>query len=237
MSNPVLRPSSARRLPDEPNLEQLRKQARELLERYRAGEQAAVSEVERFERLPRPASFALHDAQRVLARAYGFQSWSRLKGFVDGANIAKFAEAVKSGDLAQARVLLSARPELIGMDMSESDEHRALHFAVMRRDLPMVRLLMEAGADARKGIFPHRDATSAIAIARDRDYSDVLAVIEEEERERRKEMSCPMPLSLRCKTAFMPPLRRAAMRKPYACLKPTRLSFKPAIAAAERLCT
>ena len=55
----------------------------------------------------------------------------------------------------------------------------------------MVRLLMEAGADARKGIFPHRDATSALAIARDRQYSDIVAVIEEEERHRREEMTCP----------------------------------------------
>ena len=36
-----------------------------------------------------------------------------------------------------------------------------------------MKLLMEAGADARKGIYPHRDATSAAAIARDREYNDV----------------------------------------------------------------
>jgi ankyrin repeat protein len=83
------------------------------------------------------------------------------------------------------------RPELIHMDISANDEHRALHYAVLRRDIPMVRLLMQAGADARKGIFPHRDATSALAIARDREYDDVVSVIEEEERHRREDMSCP----------------------------------------------
>jgi ankyrin repeat protein len=77
------------------------------------------------------------------------------------------------------------------MDMSAGDEHRALHYAVLRRDAAMVRLLMEAGADARKGIFPHRDATSALVIARDRGYTEIVAVIEEEERLRREEMSCP----------------------------------------------
>ena len=42
-----------------------------------------------------------------------------------------------------------------------------------------------------RGIYPHRDATSAWAIAKDRGYDDVLVVIEAEERRRREEMSCP----------------------------------------------
>jgi hypothetical protein len=64
-----------RTLPKKPSLAQLRKQAKGLLKSYRAGKQAAVAEIERFERSPDPAHFALADAQRVLARAYGFSSW------------------------------------------------------------------------------------------------------------------------------------------------------------------
>ncbi len=189
MSGKVVAPT--RRLPEQPSLEQLRKQAKDLLDNYRTGIPAAVEEVERFERNSDPQSFALHDAQRVLARAYGYASWPRLKAFVDGVNVASLADAVKAGDQARARVLLSARPELVGMDMAENNEHRALHYAVLRRDTAMVRLLMEAGADARKGIYPHRDATSALVFARDREYHDIAAVIEEEERLRREELSCP----------------------------------------------
>jgi ankyrin repeat protein len=180
-----------RRLPRQPSLEQLKKQAKDLLAQYRAGDPGAVAEVRRLERKPDASVFALNDAQRVLARAYGYESWAKLKAFVDGVSVRKLAEAVKSGDMAQARILLSTRPELVGMDMAASDEHRVLHYAVLRRDVAMVRLLMEAGADARKGIWPHRDATSALDIARDREYHDVAAVIEEEERLRREEMSCP----------------------------------------------
>jgi len=180
-----------RRLPRQPNLEQLRKQAKELLAEYRAGDPGSVDEVRRFERAPDPAAFSLSDAQRVLARAYGYDSWPKLKAFVDGANVSRLAEAVKAGDIAQVRALIGARPELVGMDMAGNNEHRALHFAVLRRDAAMVRLLMEAGADARKGIFPHRDATTAFALARDRDYHDIVAVIEEEEQKRRKSLSCP----------------------------------------------
>jgi ankyrin repeat protein len=180
-----------RRLPPNPSLEQLRKQAKDLLERYRAQDPAAVAEVQQFERNPNPSSFALHDAQRVLARAYSYESWPRLKAFVDGVNVLELAEAVKAGDMKKARTLLNARPELIGTDMGANNEHRALHCAVLRRDPAMVRLLMEAGADARKGIYPHRDATSALAIARDREYHEIVALIEDEERLRREEMSCP----------------------------------------------
>ena len=184
-------PHPLRRLPRQPSLEQLRKQAKDLLAEYRAGEPAAVEEVHQFERHPEPAAFALNDAQRVLARAYGYESWAKLKAFVDGANIARLAEAVQAGDVAQARTLLRARPELAGMDMAGDNEHRALHYAVLRRDAEMVRLLMAAGADARKGIFPHRDATTALALARDRGYRDIVAAIEEEEQHRREAMSCP----------------------------------------------
>jgi len=61
-----------RRLPTHPSLEQLRKQAKDLLEQYRAGEPSAVTEVQQFERDSDPSAFALNDAQRVLARAYGY---------------------------------------------------------------------------------------------------------------------------------------------------------------------
>jgi len=180
-----------RQLPKQPSLEQLRKQAKDLLGQYRAGNPATVAEVERFERRPDPTTFALNDAQRVLARSYGYESWPKLKAFVDGVNVKRLAEAVQAGDAAKVRILLSARPELIHMDMAGNDEHRVLHYAVLRRDTAMVKLLMEAGADARKGIFPHRDATSVFAIAKDREYSEIVATIEEEERLRREEMSCP----------------------------------------------
>jgi ankyrin repeat protein len=188
---PTPHPAPTRRLPPQPSIEQLRKQAKELLEQYRAGHPDAIAEVNRFERTPDPAVFALSDAQRVLARAYGYESWPKLKAFVDGANVDRLAEAVKAGDLDQVRMLLRARPELVGMDMAENNEHRVLHYAVLRRNVPMVRLLMEAGADARKGIFPHRDATSALAIAKDRDYTDIVAVIEQVEQQRRESLSCP----------------------------------------------
>ncbi len=180
-----------RHLPAHPNLEQLSEQAQDLLREYRAGNSDAVAEVDQFGVHPDSATFALDDAQEVLARASGHKSWAALKAFVDGVNVSEFVEAVKAGDMSQVRSMLHRRPDLIGRDISESNEHRGLHFAVLQRNEAMVRLLMEAGADARQGIYPHRDATSALALARDREYFEIVAVIEEEEQRRREEMSCP----------------------------------------------
>ena len=106
-------------------------------------------------------------------------------------NVAALAEAVQAGNLAQVRVLLHARPELVHKDLAGNDERRALHLAVLRRDASIVKLLMEAGADARKGVWPHRSATSAFALAQEREYSEIVAIINEEERARRLELSCP----------------------------------------------
>lgn len=111
MSHPNSGPT--RTLPAQPSLAQLRKQAKELLKSYRAGNDAAVAEVERFEWKPDPAKFALADAQRVLARSYGFSSWPNLKEHVEGINIAAFSAAVEAGDVAAVRKLAKARPELV----------------------------------------------------------------------------------------------------------------------------
>src|SRR5260370_7199596 len=87
--------------------------------------------------------------------------------------------------------MLRARPELADLAMSYGDEHRPIHYAVMRRSPEMVRLLMRHGANAREGIHPHRDATMAWTIAKERGYEEIVAIIEEEERRRGEARSEP----------------------------------------------
>jgi hypothetical protein len=77
---------------------------------------------------PRLTLRTLNDAQRVLARAYGFESWPKLKAFVDGATIARFTDAVKAGDMTRVRSMLASRPELVGMDRAGNDD--AVHDSV-----------------------------------------------------------------------------------------------------------
>ena len=70
------------RLPARPSLEQLQKQAKELLKQYHAGESAALDRFRavspRFSE-PNRTPPSLADTQFVLAREYGFQDWARLK--------------------------------------------------------------------------------------------------------------------------------------------------------------
>ena len=74
--------SPSREWPHRPDFNQFQRQAKELLKAYRAGDASALAEVQRHEQAPDPAAFALHDAQRVLARSYGFPSWQKLKCYV-----------------------------------------------------------------------------------------------------------------------------------------------------------
>src|SRR4051794_25794240 len=88
-----------RSLPQQPSLTQLKRQAHELHELYRAGKQSAAARIianhPRLKR-ERPAvvlddKLALADAQLVIAREYGFASWAALKHDVEAATrVAKY---------------------------------------------------------------------------------------------------------------------------------------------------
>ena len=69
-------PAPPLRLPARPSLDQLRKQAKELLRRLRDGDSAAAERVRAYKAHFSDATLA--DAQYVLAREYGFESWAKL---------------------------------------------------------------------------------------------------------------------------------------------------------------
>jgi len=173
-----------RTLPDRPDIAQLKRQAKELLKAFVADDAGAVAEVNAHYQRADAARFALHDAQLVVARSFGYSSWPRLKAYVDGVTVSRLIDAVRAGDLETVRLMIDARPELVNLDAAANDEHRALHHAVLRRQPEMVRFLMQHGADPRKGIYPHRDATSALTLATERGYADIVAIIREEEGRR-----------------------------------------------------
>ena len=110
-TNPPLRT-----LREHPDLDQIKRQAKELLAAFRDHEADAATEVSHHYRGADPATFALHDAQLVLARAYGFESWPKLKAFVDGATVSRLFAAVRAHDIARVRTILDARPEIVDMD-------------------------------------------------------------------------------------------------------------------------
>ena len=70
-------------LPQDPDLDQLRNQARELQRAVRHGDSRALTRVTRWHPDPPPAErFPLTAAQLVLAREHGFPSWARLRRYV-----------------------------------------------------------------------------------------------------------------------------------------------------------
>jgi hypothetical protein len=81
------------RLPEHPSLENLRKQAKELLRDYRLGAPSAVERIRCI--CHHSESIALADAQFVLAREYGFTNWPKLVHHVAGSQadpLASFAQ-------------------------------------------------------------------------------------------------------------------------------------------------
>ena len=145
-------------LPARPSLEQLRKQAKELLKQLRAGDPTALTRARAQDpRLEPNDRFALADAQLVLAREYGFRSWARLKHHVEavqrpadfdepiwGRDTWPFLVAVYQGDESTVRDMLKRDPSLA---RAEYAYLQPLHYAVRGGRIEMVRLLIEAGAD------------------------------------------------------------------------------------------
>lgn len=106
-----------KQLPERPNLDQLKKQAKDLLDDIRANRPEAVARVPQNEL----AGFALADAQRILAREYGFPSWTKLKERVELSGPALAARtlirAALHGDAAQVTAMLQAYPRLSRADI------------------------------------------------------------------------------------------------------------------------
>ncbi len=173
-----------RRLPERPDLQQLKRQAKELLDSYRAGDEDAAAEVRRFYRAADPTTFALHDAQLVLARNYGYGSWPKLKAYVDGVTATQLMNAVQANDIEQVRGILRIRPELVNFEEPGTHGHSALHYAVMNRMPGMVGALMQLGANPNATVYPRRDATTPLIIAMERGYDEIAAIIRDEEKRR-----------------------------------------------------
>ena len=99
------------RLPRHPSLDHLRNESRELQRRIRAGEPTALAELAEHHsrRASDAATLKLSDAQHVVARRYGFPSWSRLRRFVDDVSrLARMPHEVPlDGDLATRFVRLA----------------------------------------------------------------------------------------------------------------------------------
>ena len=118
-------------LPERPSLVQLKLQAKELQQLHKDRRQSAAARI--VANHPRfkartiqdvlDAPFKIADAQLVIAREYGFESWARLKRHAETeSRLSEFTPhpqfdaavaAIDAGDLAGLERLLDAHPELV----------------------------------------------------------------------------------------------------------------------------
>jgi ankyrin repeat protein len=127
----------SRELPKKPNLQFLKKQAKELLRSMQQGK--------------------LADAQHTLANEYGFATWAKLKSHVDALGLSPaemFKAAVCGSDAARVRAVLDGYPELRARIDDPLPNYgfgaQALFAAVQRSDRATIDVLLRAGADIRK---------------------------------------------------------------------------------------
>src|SRR5439155_442830 len=111
---------AAKQLPPRPNLDQLKRQAKELLQAGKAP--------------------ALHDAQTLIAREYGFASWNKLREHVEevtlefDAAVNEFLEAATDGRGDRAERILALHPKIAAAN---------LHTALVLGDADAVRARLE----------------------------------------------------------------------------------------------
>jgi hypothetical protein len=74
---------SPRPLPRNPNPKLIDAEARRLLEDFRQGNPRALTRYSVLDARPDRSNLRLADAQRVIAREYGFASWLKLKQHVE----------------------------------------------------------------------------------------------------------------------------------------------------------
>ncbi len=94
-------------LPDNPSLDRLRREARDLQRAVHAGDPDALTEVSRRHPAGPPSdhrSFTLTAAQLVIARRCGFASWPRLRHYLDAAGPLRRTMPVATGDGGDAGI-------------------------------------------------------------------------------------------------------------------------------------
>lgn len=133
----------ASRLPARPSLQQLRKQAKNLLRDYRAGDADAATRARAV--IPRlgddSSPLALADAQFILAREYGFQSWAALAQHVERVNPSR-TEAPRRPPIRPIELSPSRIIALPDGGSAPADTVWSMYLATHAGDLAHVRSLV-----------------------------------------------------------------------------------------------
>jgi hypothetical protein len=161
-------------LPFRPSLEQYKKQAKDLLKGHKSGDLQALQRVKNnHPRLGKVADAELQtarlilaDAQLVIAREHGFESWPNFAKHIDALGrasspVSKFeaaVDAIVGGDIAELNRLLRETPELARERSTRKHRATLLHYVgangvedfrqkTAKNIVEVAEILLKAGAE------------------------------------------------------------------------------------------
>jgi hypothetical protein len=196
-------------LPFRSRLQRYKKQATDLLKAYRSGEREAMYAVRQLHpRLRgrahtndrndvtdaeiRRAGVTPADAQRVVARWYGFESWQELEEYTAAVNredssvwqFESAVEAIISGDVTTLKQLLRRNPDLVRARSTREHHATLLHYVAAngvegyRQKTPknavrIAEILLQAGAEvdadldygSMRNLYPERQGSTTLGMA------------------------------------------------------------------------
>jgi len=138
-------------LPSRPSLEMQQKRAKDLLRDAWAGDAGALQRIRALHPKPPAADeLKLSDAQLVIARGYGFESWAAMRGRIDSLTktpVERFVAALHAEQVDEVRRLLEQYSEVraaVNAPISFFDSRPVMRAA---KNLPLLDVLLAHGAD------------------------------------------------------------------------------------------
>jgi len=155
-------PTVKRRLPERPHLDVPRREARELLEACQSYKPDALERIRRrhpkFKDASEDAAITAHlklsDAQLVLAREYGFSTWTELKArIVAHAEAGALRDAIWADDRAAVFQILQGKPEMLHIPVVSGDWGPPMSHAANLGRTEIVQVCAELGARDHQHAF------------------------------------------------------------------------------------
>ena len=145
------------KLPERPSLEQLRKQAKELLQQLRNSESVALKRLHAYE--PNASKPILADAQHLIAREYGFESWPKLVHHIQTSQVSDLDQHQR---IAEAMVAVYNSADSQAVDHLNDLFHSSLSLEQIR-DFIRDKLFNLSDTHRRTANFTLADAQLVVA--------------------------------------------------------------------------
>lgn len=165
----------SRQLPKRPHLDVPKREARELRAHWREGRPEALERIRhqhpKFNDVPEASIaipiFKLSDAQRVIAREYGFANWAALKKRISAdTTIGELQNAIGSGDRDTVVGILRANPEMLHLPVWSGNWGPPMSHAANLGRLEIIEAVAELGARDYQHAFDRAVLQGQIECAR-----------------------------------------------------------------------